>query len=218
MTPFFIILFGLWAYPILSFLFFRFTKSKPHVRRLVLIVSVLVTLLSILGLLTQVSTTVSTLDWLIISLIYLTISLALVWTQFQRLKVVRVIGIILMPLIFGLGYLSGSIGALGVGLIIGHYETQYENWLGDELIYKERITGTGESDDRGKKVELHKTIAWFPIVEWQIQQKDFKEYVPIMTTPLTVDFKSEANKVYLTGSLWLESEGKIISWSDSLLF
>jgi hypothetical protein len=216
MTAFIIILFGLWTYPIVSYLVFRLTKRRPIIRKQLIITSSILTVLAFVGLLTNISTTLSEFDWLIVSMIYLTVSLLIFWTQFQKNKVLRIFGIILMIPIFGVGYLSGTIGALGVGFVVGEYDTEYEKWLGDGIIYKESTLGNAISDHRGKKVEIYKTISWFPVFEWRTEVKNYEKYITTMTTPLTVDYKPKENKIYLSASMWWENEKKNINWADTI--
>lgn len=217
MTTFLIILIGLWTYPIISFIVLWLTKNRLELRRQLIIASGILTVLAFLGLATNISTTLSELDWLVVSTIYLTISFALAWTQFQKNKILKVFGIIAMVLVFGGGYLSGTIGALGVGFVVGEYDTEYEEWLGDGIIYKESTLGNAVSDHRGKKVEIFKTISWLPLIEWRTEVKEYKEYITIMTTPLTIDFKPEENKIYLSASMWWEHDKKNINWADTLI-
>jgi hypothetical protein len=216
MTTFLIILIGLWTYPIISFLVLRLTKNRLELRRQLITASSVLAVLALFGLTTNISTTLSELDWFVVSTIYLTISLTLAWTQFQKNKIVKVFGNITMFLVFGVGYLSGTIGALGVGFIIGEHDTVYEEWLGDGIIYKETTLGNAVSDHRGKRVEIYKTISWLPLVEWRTEVKEYKEYITIMTTPLTIDYKPEDKKIYLSASMWWEHDKKHINWADTL--
>jgi len=217
MTTFLIILIGLWTYPIISFIVLWLTKNRLELRRQLIIASSILTALAFFGLATNISTTLSELDWLIVSTIYLTISLTLAWTQFQKNKILKVFGIIAMVLVFGVGYLSGTIGALGVGFVVGEYDTEYEEWLGGGIIYKESTLGNAVSDHRGKKVEIYKTISWLPLIEWRTEVKEYKEYITIMTTPLTIVYKPEDNKIYLSASMWWEHDKKNIIWADTLI-
>jgi hypothetical protein len=216
MTKFLIILIGLWTYPIISFIVLWLIKNRLELRRQLIIASAILTALAFFGLATNISTTLSELDWLVVSTIYLTISLALAWTQFQKNKILKVLGIIVMVLVFGVGYLSGTIGVLGVSFVVGEYDTEYEEWLADGIIYKESILGNAISDHRGKKIEIYKTISWLPLIEWRTEVKEYKEYITIITTPLTIDYKPEDNKIYLSASIWWEHDKKQINWTDTL--
>lgn len=216
MTTYLIILIGLWTYPIISFIILWLTKNRLVLRRQLIIASVFLTVLAFFGLATNISTTLSELDWLVVSTIYLSISLALAWTQSQKNKILKVFGFIAMVLVFSVGYLLGTIGALGVGFAVGEYDTEYEEWLGDGIIYKESTSGNAISDHRGKKVEIYRTISWLPLIEWRTDVKEYEEYIAIETTPLTVDYKPEYNKIYLSASMWQEQDNKYLTWSDTL--
>lgn len=213
---FLIILFALWAYPIISLLFFFATKNRLGLRKKVFTASCILTTLSILSLLTDISTTLSELDWIILSTIYFTISFGLMWTQFQRNKLLKILGGVSLFVVFSFGYLSGTIGALGVGFIVGEHDTEYEKWLGNGIIYKESLLGNAISDERGKKVELYKTITWLPIIEWKIQKKIHTEYLRCVSTPSTINYNPKDNKIYLSGSMWIEQDNKHVYWNDTL--
>ena len=138
------------------------------------------------------------------------------WTQFQQRKILKIIGAVSMVIVFGLGYLSGTIGALGVGFIINEYETEYEKWLGNGIIYKERLLGNAVSDERGKKVELYRTISWLPIIEWRIQTETYTTYLRCVSTPTEINYQPQEKKVYLSGSIWSEYDKKYINWNDTI--
>lgn len=216
MTIFLIILIGLWTYPVISFIVLWLTENRLVLRRQLIIASVFLTVLAFFGLATNISTTLSELDWLVVSTIYLSISLALAWTQSQKNKILKVFGFIAMVLVFSVGYLSGTIGILGVAFVVGEYDTEYEEWLGDGIIYKESTSGNAISDHRGKKVEIYRTISWLPAIEWRTELKEYEEYIPIETTPLNINYKPEENKIYLSASVWSEQDKKYLTWSDTL--
>ncbi|MCC6411883.1 MAG: hypothetical protein IT270_09495 [Saprospiraceae bacterium] len=210
---FLIILIGIWTYPIISFILLWLTKNQLELRRQLIITSCILTALAFFGLATNISTTLSELDWLIVSSIYLTISLALTWTQFQKNKILEFFGFIAIILVFGVGYILGTIG---LGFAVAEYDTDYEAWLGGGIIYKESNLGNAVSDHRGKKVEIYKTIPWFPLVEWRTEVKEYNHFITIMTTPLTIDYKPEDNVIYLSDSMWWDHDQKYIYWADSL--
>jgi hypothetical protein len=212
---FLIILLALWTYPIISLLFFWLTKNRLGLRKQVFTISSILTILAILSLLTNISTTLSELDWVILSTIYFTISLGLIWTQFQKNKLLKILGFVALFIVFSFGYLCGTIGALAVGFVVSEYDTEYEDWLGDGIIYKEMLLGNAVSNERGKKVELSRTIPWFPIIEWHIQTKIYNEYTPMITTPLRIEHKPEQKKIYLSASFWSQQDGKRIYWNDT---
>jgi len=210
-----IILGGLWTYPIITYFLFRLTSKRLIIRKYIFITTVAVAILCILGLLTNISTTVSEFDWLFITSFYFLTCLTLWWTQFQLNKVVKIIGVIIMFIVFGLGYFSSTVGALGVGFVTAEYETDREKWLDNGVIYKELTLGNAISDHRGKKVEINKTIKWFPVIEWRLQDKTYNNLITYGNS-LTVDYKPEKKKIYLSVSTKWGKDNKIYNWGDTL--
>lgn len=211
-----IIIFGLWIYPIAGVLLFYLTKNNPKIQKRIVYIVFLFSGITILGLLTNISTTITTLDWILVSSIYLTISLVLWWTQFQQNKFLKIIGLIALSLVFGIGYLSGTVGALGVGFVVAEFDSDTEVWLGDGYIYKESSLGNAISDYRGKRVEIYKTFSWLPIIEYRSQKK---EYYNIVTycNKLNLDYKPKENKLYLSASMNWGKEKQIQNWADTLI-
>lgn len=216
MSAFLVILTGLWLYPVMSYVAMRLTQKRPGWQRKLLIGASLLTCITILGLLTDVSTTWSRFDWWMVSTVYFTISLLLFWFFFQKNKILKTVAGITMGLVWGVGYSAATIGVLGLGFIVSDYETDYEQWLGDGLVYKESRLGNAVSDQRGKKVEVYQTISWFPFVEWRKQVKVYDELITLTTTPLTVVYKPESNYLVLNASRWQEKEQAYVYWTDSL--
>ena len=120
-----------------------------------------------------------------------------------------------MFVVFGLGYFSATAGILGIGLVIEQYETDREIWLGNGLIYKENSLGNAISDYRGKEVEVYKTFSWLPIIEWRINDKSYYNVITYLN-PLTVDYKPNEHKIYLSATMQWGKDKKIVNWSDTL--
>lgn len=121
-----------------------------------------------------------------------------------------------MACIFGIGYFMGTVGALGIGFAVAEYEPRIEKWYDDCIIYKETPLGNALSDYRGKKVEVFKTISWFPIIEWRINKKEYFNIL-VYLTPLTVDYKATEKKIYLSASREWGKDRHIETWSDTLV-
>ena len=211
----FIILGGLWIYPIITYFLFRLTSKRLKLRKYIFITSIVAVILCILGLLTNISTTLSEFDWLLITNFYFLTCLTLWWTQFQLNKIVKTIGVVTMFIVFGLGYFSGTIGSLGVGFITAEYESDREKWLDNGIIYKELTLGNAISDHRGKKVEINKTIKWFPIIEWKLQDKVYNNIITYLV-PLSVNYNTYQKKIYFSATAKWGKDQKIYNWSDTL--
>ncbi|SFA50905.1 hypothetical protein SAMN04488511_109206 [Pedobacter suwonensis] len=215
MNPFSITLTALWIYPILSLIFFALTKKIPKIRQWVLKISIILTVLTILALLFKLSTISITVNWLLVSAFYLCLSLILWWSQFQPNKFLKITGTLLMIGTFGIGYLSGTLGILGVGFIVADFETDKVKKLDDDIIYKEYSIGNAISDYRGTRVEIYKTVAWLPVFEYQIIKK---EYYNVIAYPDEIKVSYEPNKhiIYLSANIISLNDGGREKWSDSI--
>ncbi|QNR83599.1 hypothetical protein H9N25_16810 [Pedobacter riviphilus] len=215
MNPFSITLVALWAYPILSLIFFALTKNKPKTRQWVVKISIILTVLTTLALVFKLSTISIMVNWLLVSGFYLYLSLILWWSQFQPNKFLKIIGTLLMISTFGIGYLSGTLGILGVGFIVADFEADAEKKLSDDIIYRERSIGNAISDYRGTRVEIYKTVAWLPVFEYRITQK---EYYNVITYPNEIKVNYEPNKhiIHLSAHIFSLKNGGREKWSDSI--
>ncbi len=213
MTEWLIILIALWTYPIIGYFLFFLTKKKIELRKKIFKVILTISILAILGILTNISTTITALDWIIITIPFLAVTILLWWTQFQTSKSIKIIGTIAMIFVFGAGYLSSTIGALGVGFVIEEFETSNEIWLDNGLIYKEIILGNATSDYRGKRIEVYKTIKWLPLIEWQVTSKEYFN-VMVYRQPLNVKYNSVNQELYL--NIEKQRGDSIYYWNDTL--
>ena len=161
------ILIALWTYPIAAFIIAILTKNKSQSKRTVITITATITGLSTLGFIFKVSTTIKLIDWIAITSIFFFVCIAL-WYYYSKNKLIKALSVLAMVVVFGISYLSSTIGILGVGFILGDYETTNETHISKNLTYKETILGNAISDYRGKRIEIYKTISWFPIIEWRI--------------------------------------------------
>ena len=215
MTEWLIILIALWTYPIIEYLLFFLTKKKIDLRKKIFKVIFIISVLAIVGLLTKISTTITELDWIIITIPFLAVTILLWWSQFQKSRIIKITGIIAMIFVFGIGYLSGTVGALGVGFVIEEFETSNEIWLDNGLIYKETSLGNAISDYRGKRVEIYRTIKWLPLIEWQVTSKEYFNLM-VYGQPLNINYNSVNQELYLDiEKQWGDST---YYWNDTLRF
>ncbi len=116
---------------------------------------------------------------------------------------------------FGIGYLSGTLGILGVGFIVADFESDAEKKLSNGIIYREHSIGNVISDYRGKRVEIYKTVAWLPVFEYQIIQK---EYYNVITYPeIKVSYEPNKHIIHLSASIISMNEGGREKWVDSIV-
>lgn len=208
-----IVILGLWAYPVVAFSLLWLTKKRSAMRRKIFLVSGFSAALTLLALLTHISTTSSILDWFMLSTLYLSWSLLLIWTAFQKKRLWKLLGVLAMLCSFSLGYISGTVGIVGVGLVIADYEVNSEKWLGDSLIYKETRVGNAISDYRATEVEIYRTISWIPILEWREQKKVYPNIVNYNN--FDVDYRSKEDLVIISTTTY-GKKAKLEHWTDTL--
>ena len=216
MTTWLIILLALWTYPIASLVVVHLTRNKPELRKKIIKVCIILNVVTTLSLLTNISTTLKEFDWVILTSFYFTTSL-LIWLLYHHKNIIlKVLSVLLMICIFGAGYILGTVGALGVGFVTAEFSPREEIWLGDGIILKETLLGNAISDYRGKRVEVYKTIPWLPIIEWR---KMKKEYFNMITygNKLTVNYKPNEDKIYLSASWCWRRDKPVKNWADTLL-
>jgi hypothetical protein len=210
-----IILGAIWCYPIITYFLLWFTRKNTLLRKRIVYTSLIITGLTAIGILTDISTTVAAIDWILLTSIYFTFTLLLWLTLFIKNKLIRIPAIIIAGIIFGVCYLMGSVGALGIGFVAYGFETRKEQWLTDGIIYKETPLGNALSDYRGKKVEIYKTIPWFPIIEWKTQTKKYYNLIVYQKT-LHTDYRPAEKKLYLSASMRWVPKGTVYYFADTL--
>ena len=116
-------------------------------------------------------------------------------------------------MIFAFTYLSSTIGVLAVGFAVAEYESSYAQKLTDELIYKEFSLGNALSDYRGKRIEIHKTLTWFPLIEWQIRKEHYSSYL-VLGEPLKIDYNPVSTELYLSSKKTYRDS--TFYWNDTI--
>lgn len=213
MDEFSIILVALWTYPIIGYLLFIITKKSKYLRKRVFQVIFIIAGLAILGLLTKISTTITKLDWIIVTFPFLAGTILLWWTQFQKKRIIKITGIIVLGIVFFLSYFTGTVGILGVGFVVAEYETNNETWFDNGLIYKETSLGNAISDYRGKRIEISRTIKWLPVIEWQIISKEYFNLL-VYGQQIDVVYDKPMNEFLLTAEeQWQDST---YYWTDTI--
>jgi len=207
------VLIALWTYPIITFIIVKIAINKSQFKRAVNISTAIITILTLLGLVFNVSTTIKLIDWIALTSTYFSVCLILWYCFFSKMKLIKILSILGMVVVFGIGYISSTFGILGVGFVLGEYDTSVETRISKNLIYKETSLGNAISDYRGKRVEIYKTISWLPIIEWRILDKEYYSVIPYLNR-LNVVYLPETKTIYLNAEEI--SAGKIETWADTL--
>lgn len=163
-----IVLFSLWTYPLLTYFLIRLSRHNKILRNRIAGTTLILTILITVCLLVDISTTSIEVDWALITLYYFGLCLV-IWRVIEfRNKLIKILGYILMTLVFGLGYFSGTIGGLGVGFVTAEYVPRKQNKITDGLYYKETRLGNAVSDYRGLQVEIFKEFKYLPFIEKRV--------------------------------------------------
>jgi len=118
-----------------------------------------------------------------------------------------------MIIIFSIGYVSGTIGALGVGFVTAEYECDHVKWFDNGIIYKEYSLGNAISDYRGKRIDINRTIKYLPIIEWRLESKQYYN-LAVYGQPLDVNYDIEQKTFFLSAERrWSDST---YHWNDTI--
>jgi hypothetical protein len=163
--------------------------------------------ITLFGLRTNISTTCFVADWILVSVIYLTICCFLWKIVFLKGYIYKIIGISCMCLFFGLGYMMGTIGILGLGLSIEKDVPDYEERISKNIIYREYGMGNAIDYSNEKRIEIHKTFFWLPFIEWPVCEEIYDKEFIYEQTPLDIRYDPEESRVILSVST---------RWADTL--
>ncbi|HCW07501.1 MAG TPA: hypothetical protein DGG95_09080 [Cytophagales bacterium] len=194
MSAWLIVLISLWVFPIVTFFLVKWSKNSKIENKIIVIISGVI-LLTTISLLTEISTRSIETDWIFLTSYYLGICYFLWRIVNLKSKLVKILGYVLITITFSVGYLSGTIGVLGVGFVVSEFEPSKEDKLDSNLIYKETNLGNAVSHYRGIKVEIFKTFKYFPFLERRVSIN--KYYGKPGWSELTHSFDSNSKTVKL---------------------
>ncbi len=214
MTEWLIILISLWTYPIITYMIAKGTKKIIITKNKVLIYSIIIAIISVICYFAKVSTTLDFIDWILFTSIYFTICLFLWIVNLHSKTLLKITTGVIMLFVFGIGYFSSTIGALGVGFVLSSEVPKTVKKIDSNLIYKETVLGNAISDYRGKKIEVYKTFSWFPLFEWRIKVKNYYDIITYGEF-LKTKYVKTTKILYLETSEPFEMDKKII-WKDSI--
>lgn len=173
MGIFSIILIALWVFPILAVI-----ASRSILKKRVLSISLYLASVIIFGVISGLSTRWDELDcFLIFTLYFSLLTLLLHFYSFKNI-VVKVLAGFLLAFSLIVGYVSGSVGLLGVGLILNDFKVERTVYLSGDLVYKQYSLGSAPGDYRGIKLSIVKRPVWLPGLEYNVFTKTYnREYL-----------------------------------------
>lgn len=215
MKPFLIVIAAIWIYPILSLFIMLAVNEKPKARKVILILTAILALAGIVCFLLGYSTVNENIDWLIISFIYLLICFIIWRIVLYPNKWIKLVGFASAIMIFGYGYMNGSVGFLGIAFRMAEYEHNGKIPLADNLSYTESTLGNATSDYRGKRIEIYENPSSLPFLEHMVAEKTYTDIVQF-STPAQATFLSEEKKVVFSIPRKGKGKYKLKGWSDTL--
>lgn len=212
--PFYLALITFWIYPILAWMLLRITKNKPRGRKILFFSVFSVTFITLTGLSLDIIFRFSAINYILFSLLYLTISLIIWWLCYRKKAWLKVIGCILFFAVFGIGYFMSTVGFVGLGLILGNYIPINEEKMSEKISYKEIYLGNAISDYQGKRIEIYETISFLPFLKKKIvEKKYYTEEIPIFSDLILI-LNQEKREIYLYP---VPNEyNRNLMWSDTI--
>lgn len=209
----FSVILALWFYPTISYWIIRKTKDKPNARKKYFNGLFFSFFFVVLGYSIEVSFTSRIINWTGITLPFLLLS-SLLWTTRElKQRAFRILGILSMVIVFGIGFLISTIGLLGLMFILGDYKPSIVKPISKELTYSETGLGNAVSNYRGRRFEIHQKIKWMPIFKRRVASKEVFNNLMYYQDSISVNYHQEQKKIFL--ELKTGKEANQI-WRDTL--
>lgn len=212
MSTWIITLAALWIYPILTYYLSSWGQSN---NKLKIISFATLTVLSVmtLFLISDISTTSLEIDWILLTSYYFGICFILWRVVRTKSIILRVFGYTLMTLVFGIGYISGTIGALGVGFVTAEFVPREEKEIESGLTYKETGLGNAISDNRGVRIEIYRHYKYLPFLEKRISTNEYYGFV-LAKYDVIDTYDRDAKTLYLT--LDIKDSKDNVEWNKEI--
>jgi hypothetical protein len=213
MTTWIITLIALWTYPILAYYLSNWGQTNNKLKATGLVTLTVVTLTTIC-LTFDISTTSLEIDWILLTSYYF--GMCFILWRIVRIKsiIAKVFGYILMTIVFGIGYISGTIGALGVGFVTAEFVPRVEKEIEPRLIYKETGLGNAISDNRGVRIEIYQTYKYLPFVEKRISTNEYYGF-KLALYQIRETYRKDKKTIYLTLDIPDDSKDKV-EWTREI--
>lgn len=175
MALFIAVLIALLVYPVSGMLSISLTKQNLVLRKKLIAVPLIISLITLLGMLMGISTVSSTLNGILATVIYLSFSQLLFLIYSIKRLVIKITATVIMIAVFGLGYITATIGILGLGFVIGDIEPDRVISLNDGILYRQYNQGNAISDYRNIEIVISKKIKFLPFLAHDIFSKHYAE-------------------------------------------
>ncbi len=215
MKPFLVVITAIWIYPIISLFILLAVNEKPKARKVMFILFAIPALTAVAGFLSGYSTINENIDWLLVSSIYLFISLIVWRIVLYPNKWVKAIGFLFALLVLGYGYYNGSVGFLGIAFTMAEYEHSGKIPITENLSYTESILGNATSEYRGKRIEIFANPERFSFLEHMVFERSYTD-IEQFSRPAKVDYDAEENVVVFSIPRKGKGKYRLKGWSDTV--
>ena len=186
MSPIYIVTFSLLLFPLLGLVLGYLTRNNPLVRRCIISPIFVIAIVAIIAGILGFSTTNTSVDLILYSSLYLSVSLIMWYIYFKKS---RILAALFMLIIYGCGYLFSLVLPL-----TGDLMPKVVLKLDEQTIYKETILS---SKYRAKQVEIYKVYSNF--LEKRVQAKVYYDESPaFVDETLSIDYKPKEGHLILS--------------------
>ncbi|WP_462264853.1 hypothetical protein [Mucilaginibacter sp.] len=183
---------ALFTYPILALFFIRLTKNHKKLRKTWIIVLFILSAIILFCISVKISTVSENFNFFLCTIIYLTISVILFWAYTVKNIILKITAALTMLMVFGIGYLSSTIGLLGLGFIIADLDADRTIQISDDIIFRQYNLGNALSDNRDARVSVYKLYKWLPGIQRNIFSRQYQVWNARRYTP---SIKGSQNKL-----------------------
>ena len=165
----------LWLNPVIGVLLVHQTKKRLDTRQKMVRIFCGITIIVLVGLLTNISIAFIEFDWLLFGILHLSICFFIWLGWYHKKLVLMIVSLTFMIPIFLIGYILSTVGILGLGFITAEYEPSKSLRINNNTVYKEYRIGNAISSTRGVNVCLYRNYYWFPLFERKFFSKKYIE-------------------------------------------
>ncbi len=160
--------------PIVGYLVYFLTTNFLGIRAIILGIVYGLSIIILLALLVNIITVSSNLNWVCIGLLYLAVCCLLWGFYFNAPRTgAKTMSLVGMILVYGVGYLLGTIGFVILWYLLADFVLYQEEDLGHGLVYQERSINGTLSSKQGTVVEIRKAVPVLSFLRYKVAGKKY---------------------------------------------
>jgi hypothetical protein len=205
MTAYIYITIALLLYPTIGRFIIEKTNAFPEKQRFIVNAFSMISVLIVVGWRCEFITIWQNLNWFLFIFIYLIICVLLHLDVFEMKTFKR--------FFFGTGYFLATFGCFFIIIASLDLEIDQTVWLTEDLLYQEKNTGQGPEAERGKEIEVYKTLQYVPFLAYKIASESYDTWELHLDRNLNVDFSKSTQMLYLRSKI---GDSPFSNWKDSI--